>query len=74
MVASGVAIEIVTIKINTSDLSLDADGTVPVPVFQIKIKIASPDISSNPSETNNPVELFLDLSIKSPCRDANFDS
>ena len=74
VVASGGATETMTIKINTADLSLDADGSVPMPVLQFKIRVASPDIASNPSETNNPVELFLDLSVRSPCRDATFDS
>ena len=69
---SGLATETVTVSIETNDSNIDSDGTIPMPVLDFKIVIASPDIASNPSETNNPVELFLTISMRNPCRDAIF--
>ena len=71
--ASGGATETVSIRIETTDGSLDSDGTITMPVLDFKILISSPDIVSNPSGTNNPVELFLSISMRNPCRDAKFD-
>ena len=70
--ASGGVTETVSVKIETTDASLDPDGTIAMPVLDFKILISSPDVASNPSGTNNPVELFLAISVRNPCRDANF--
>ena len=72
--ASGVTTEAVSITLQTSDVSHDPDGTIAMPVLDFKIVIASPNIASNPSMTNNPVELFLLITLRNPCRDAIFSA
>ena len=57
--ASGGSTETIAIILDTSDVNLDPDGTVAMPILDFKIVIASPDIASNPVAPDNPKEIFM---------------
>ena len=65
-------IQEVDVACATSDINLDSDGTLPSPVISFKIVIASPNVLSSAGETENPIELFLDVTLEHPCRNAVF--
>ena len=69
---TGVATDEVDVTVQTSDLSLDADGTVVMPVFRFQVVIASPTIASAAASGTNPVTLDLEITLRHPCRDAVF--
>ena len=56
--------------VNTSDLSLDADGLIPAPVYNFKVVVASPDVATAPNLPDTSVELSLTLTVQHPCRGA----
>ena len=60
------------ITVETANLQLDTDGTIPAPVFNFRIVLASDTIATAPGSVINPVTLRLTLIVQHPCRGAVF--